>query len=32
VEYDLAEFGLNPVERRSALAFYTDRFAVTLES
>jgi Sulfotransferase family len=32
VDYDLAEFGLNPAERRSALAFYTDRFGVTLES
>ena len=32
VEYDLAEFGLDPAERRSALAFYTDRFGVTLES
>ena len=32
VEYDLAQFGLDAVERRKALAFYTDRFAVTLES
>jgi hypothetical protein len=32
VEYDLSEFGLDPVERRKALAFYTDRFGVTVES
>jgi hypothetical protein len=32
VEYDLAQFGLDPAERRAALAFYTDRFGVTLES
>ena len=32
VEYDLSEFGLDPAELRSALAFYTDQFDVTLES
>ena len=32
VEYDLAQFGIDAAERRKALAFYTDRFAVTLES
>ena len=32
VEYDLAQFGIHAAERRQALAFYTDRFAVTLES
>jgi hypothetical protein len=32
VEYDLSEFGLDPAELRSALAFYTDHFDVTLES
>jgi hypothetical protein len=32
VTYDLAEFGLDAAERRRALAFYTDRFGVTLES
>jgi hypothetical protein len=32
VAYDLAEFGLDPAERRKALAFYTDRFGVSLES
>jgi len=32
VEYDLAQFGIDAAERRNALAFYTDRFAVTLES
>jgi hypothetical protein len=32
VAYDLAEFGLDPTERRKALAFYTDRFGVSLES
>ena len=31
VVYDLAEFGLGPVERREALSFYTDRFCVTTE-
>jgi hypothetical protein len=32
VSYDLAEFGLDPAERRRALAFYTERFGVTPES
>ena len=32
VRYDLAEFGLDPAERRRALSFYTGRFGVTLES
>jgi hypothetical protein len=32
VVYDLAEFGLDPAERRKALSFYTDRFGVSLES
>ena len=32
VTYDLAEFGLDPAERRRALAFYTERFGVTSES
>ena len=32
VEYDLTQFGLDPAERRKALAFYSDRFAVELES
>jgi Sulfotransferase family len=32
VEYDLADFGLDPSELRAAMAFYTDRFGVTLES
>ena len=32
VVYDLAEFGLDPAERREALSFYTDRFGVSLES
>jgi Sulfotransferase family len=32
VTYDLTEFGLDAVERRRALAFYTDRFGVTAES
>jgi len=32
VEYALAQSGLNAEERRDALRFYTDRFAVTLES
>ena len=30
--YDLGEFGLDAAERRRALAFYTERFGVTLES
>lgn len=32
VIYDLADFGMDPAERREALSFYTDRFAVELES
>ncbi len=32
VEYDITQFGLDPVERRAAMRFYTDRFAVNLES
>jgi hypothetical protein len=32
VDYDLAEFGLDPVERRKALSFYSSRFGVTSES
>jgi hypothetical protein len=32
IEYDLAQFGMDPAERRAALSFYTDRFGVTLES
>jgi hypothetical protein len=32
VEYDLAQFGLDAEERRETMRFYTDRFAVTLES
>ena len=32
VEYDITQFGLDPVERRAALRFYTDRFGITLES
>ena len=32
VDYDLAELGLDPAERRKALSFYTDRFGVSLES
>ena len=31
VRYDLADFGVDPVERREALRFYTDRFPVRLE-
>jgi Sulfotransferase family len=31
VTYDLGDFGLDPGERRRALAFYTERFAVTIE-
>jgi hypothetical protein len=31
VVYDLAEFGLDPAERREALSFYTERFGITLE-
>ena len=32
VEYDITQFGLDPVERRAAMRFYTDRFGVNLES
>jgi len=32
IRYDLADFGLDPTERRQALRFYTDRFAVKQES
>jgi hypothetical protein len=32
VAYDLAEFGLDRVDRREALRFYTERFGVTAES
>jgi hypothetical protein len=32
IEYDLGQFGLDPLERRRALTFYTERFGVTLES
>ena len=32
IDYDLGQFGLDPLERRRALAFYTDRFGVTSES
>jgi hypothetical protein len=32
VTYDLSEFGLDAVERRRALAFYTERFGVTSEA
>ena len=32
VIYDLADFAMDPGERRAALSFYTDRFAVELES
>jgi hypothetical protein len=32
IDYDLAQFGLDPGERRRALAFYTERFAVTAEN
>lgn len=32
VLYDITEFGIDPAERRDALAFYTDRFPVRLES
>jgi Sulfotransferase family len=31
VMYDLGDFGLDPTERRSALAFYSERFAVEAE-
>ena len=32
IVYDLADFGLDPAERREALRFYTDRFGVTEET
>ncbi len=32
VVYDLAEFGLEPAERREALSFYTERFGITSET
>jgi Sulfotransferase family len=32
IRYDLADFGLDPAERRRALRFYTDRFGVPEES
>jgi hypothetical protein len=32
IVYDLADFGLDPAERREALRFYTDRFGVTVEA
>jgi hypothetical protein len=32
VVYDLAQFGLDPAERREALSFYTERFGISLES
>ena len=32
IRYDLADFGLDPVERRRALGFYIDRFGVKQES
>jgi Sulfotransferase family len=32
IRYDLADFGLDPAERREALRFYTDRFGVKQES
>ncbi len=31
VLYDLADFGIQPSERREALAFYVDRFGVAIE-
>jgi Sulfotransferase family len=31
IQYDLEQFGLDPAERRHALAFYVDRFCVTAE-
>jgi hypothetical protein len=31
VVYDLEQFGIDPVERREALRFYSDRFGVALE-
>jgi hypothetical protein len=32
VEYDLTQFGLDPAERRAAMAFYSERFGVSAES
>jgi Sulfotransferase family len=32
IVYDLADFGLDPAERRDALRFYIDRFGVTEET
>jgi hypothetical protein len=32
IDYELGQFGLDPLERRRALSFYTERFGVTLES
>jgi len=32
VKYELGPFGIDPQERRRALQFYTDRFAIPLES
>jgi hypothetical protein len=32
VSYDLSQFGLDAADRRRALAFYTERFGVTLEA
>lgn len=32
IVYELEQFGIDPAERRQALAFYTDRFGITLES
>jgi hypothetical protein len=32
IRYDLADFGLDPAERRRSLRFYTDRFGVPEES
>ena len=32
IVYDLADFGLDPSERRDALRFYTERFDVTAEA
>jgi hypothetical protein len=32
IDYDLAQFDLDPGELRRAFAFYTERFAVTSET
>jgi hypothetical protein len=32
IVYDLTDFGLDLLERREALRFYTERFGVTEES